>query len=92
MTDEAAVRAALSSIVDPAKGVDIVSAGQVKALSVDGDAVSFILEVDAARGGAMEPLRAAAEQAVSTPPGIARVSAIMTAHAAAGASTARTPS
>ena len=92
MTDEAAVRAALSSIVDPAKGVDIVSAGQVKALSVDGDAVSFILEVDAARGGAMEPLRAAAEQAVSTLPGIARVSAIMTAHAAAGASTARTPS
>ncbi|UOM35273.1 Mrp/NBP35 family ATP-binding protein [Acuticoccus sp. I52.16.1] len=85
MIDEAAVRAALSQIVDPGRGADIITGDQVKALTIKGGAVSFILEVDAARGAAMEPVRAAAERAVAALAGVERVSAIMTAHAVAGA-------
>lgn len=89
MVDEADVRAALSQIVDPASGVDIVSGGQVKALNVNGAQVGFVLEVDPRRGAAMEPLRAAAEAAVRGLAGVSSVSAIMTAHAAQGASASR---
>lgn len=75
---------ALRRIVDPARGVDIVSSGQVRSLKIAEGAVSFVLEVDPARGGAMEPLRAAAEEAVRGLEGVASVSAIMTAHSGAG--------
>ncbi|RAI00206.1 sodium:proton antiporter [Acuticoccus sediminis] len=85
MVDEAAVRAALAQILDPGRGTDIITADQVKALTIRDGQVSFILEVDAARGAAMEPVRAAAERAVAALPGVERVSAIMTAHAVAGA-------
>ncbi len=88
MIDEAAVRAALARIVDPARGVDIVSAEQVKALSVRDGAVSFVLEVDATRGGQMEPLRKAAQAAVEQLAGVTSVKVVMTAHAAAGSAPA----
>ena len=78
------VRAALARVVDPARGTDILSAGQVNALSVNQGAVSFVLEVDPARAGAMEPLRQAAEAAVRDLDGVTGVSVIMTAHAEAG--------
>ncbi len=84
MTDEARVREALSRIVDPAKGVDIVTADLVRSLSVAEGRVSFVIEVDPARGGAMEPLRQAAEAAVKALDGVSEVSAVMTAHSAAG--------
>ena len=84
MADEASILDALRKIIDPAKGKDIVSAGQVKSLKVANGAVSFVLEVDPARGSAMEPLRAAAEQAVRVLDGVASVSAIMTAHSGTG--------
>lgn len=89
MSSEDAVRGALARIVDPAKGVDIVTSGQVKALSVSGGAVSFVLEVDPARGGAMEPLRVAAEAAVKALDGVTSVKAVMTAHAVAGSAPPR---
>ena len=84
MADTDAVRAALSGIIDPGSGIDILSAGLVKGLSVDKGAASFVLEVDPARAPGMEPLRLAAEQAVARLDGIETVSAILTAHAAAG--------
>ena len=49
MLTEDGVRAALSRIVDPARGIDIVSADQVKAITIKGGDISFVLEVDAAR-------------------------------------------
>ena len=49
MADETTVRDALSRIVDPARGTDILSANMVKGLSVKDGAVSFVLEVDPAR-------------------------------------------
>ena len=84
MTDENKVLDTLRKIVDPAKGTDIVSSGQVKSLKVQDGTVSFVLEVDPGRGAAMEPLRAAAEQAVRALDGVASVSAVMTAHSASG--------
>ncbi|MFT7028036.1 MAG: ATP-binding protein involved in chromosome partitioning [Paracoccaceae bacterium] len=85
MITEDAVKAALSGIVDPAKGVDLMTSGQISAVTVKGGAVSFVLEVDPRRGAAMEPLRAAAEKAVAALEGVTGVTAIMTAHADAGA-------
>lgn len=90
MTDEASVRAALAQIVDPAKGVDLISSGQISSIAVKDGAVSFVLEVDPKRGGAMEPLRAAAEKAVAALPGVTAATAILTAHAEAGAAAPRT--
>lgn len=84
MADSDAVRAALARVVDPGSGKDVVSAGLVKGLTVSGGAASFVLEVDPARAAAMEPLRLAAEQAAADVDGITSVSAILTAHSAAG--------
>ncbi len=84
MASEADIRAALMRVVDPARGSDIVSNGQVSSLSVQDGAVSFLLEVDPARAASLEPLRKAAEEAVASLPGVTSVSAIMTAHAEAG--------
>ncbi|NND19433.1 MAG: Mrp/NBP35 family ATP-binding protein [Silicimonas sp.] len=84
MTDKTRVLDALGKIIDPARGNDIVSSGQIKSLTVEDGAVSFVLEVDPARGNAMEPLRTAAEKAVAALDGVTSVKAVMTAHSAAG--------
>ncbi len=62
-------------------GGDIVSQDMVRALSIDGARVRFVLEVaDAAEAGRMEPVRAAAEEAVLQLDGVDTVSVVMTAH------------
>lgn len=61
-------------------GADIVSAGMVKALTVDAGAVRFLLEVSGAQANALEPVRAAAQAAAEAVDGIKNVSAVMTAH------------
>ncbi len=73
------VEAALAGIADPGTGGDIVSAGRVKALTVDGAAVRFVLEVPAELGKAFERVRAEAETRVKAL-GAETVSAVMTAH------------
>ncbi|HSF94073.1 MAG TPA: Mrp/NBP35 family ATP-binding protein [Thermohalobaculum sp.] len=74
------VTAALSKIVDPGQGKDLISAGMAKAITVSGGTVSFVIEVDPAKGPAMEPLRAAAQAAVEKLQGVEKVSAVLTAH------------
>ncbi|MEM6904636.1 MAG: Mrp/NBP35 family ATP-binding protein [Pseudomonadota bacterium] len=74
------VLSALAKIVDPGQGRDIVSADMVKAPTVSGGNVSFLIEVDPKQGQAMEPLRAAAQAAVEALPGVEKVTAILTAH------------
>ena len=83
MASEADVRAALSRIVDPSSGQDILSSGLVQSLAVGETGVSFVLQVDPAKGSAMEPLRAAAENAVKAL-GVETVRAVLTAHSATG--------
>jgi ATP-binding protein involved in chromosome partitioning len=76
-----AVLAALKSVPLPGGG-DPVSADMVRALTVEGGVVRFVLEVDPARAREMEAVRAEAEARIRALPGAASVSAVMTAHSA----------
>ena len=71
----------LRQIADPFSGQDIVTAGLVKALTVEGGAVRFVVEIEADRAEKMEPVRAEAQRAVEELAGVDSVSALMTAHA-----------
>lgn len=74
------ILAALARVRLPS-GRDLVAEDLVRALVVEGGAVRFVLEApspEAARG--MESVRAAAESAVRALPGVAQVSAVLTAH------------
>jgi ATP-binding protein involved in chromosome partitioning len=73
---------ALSSIVDPDRGRDIVSLGMVSGIAIRDGNVAFSIEVEPERGRRLEPLRKAAEQAVDAVPGVLSVSAVLTAQAA----------
>jgi len=79
MATRDAVLEALKKIKTPS-GADIVSAGMVKALTVDDGAVRFVLEVPGAQANALEPARAAAQAAAAAVDGVKTVSAVMTAH------------
>jgi len=61
-------------------GRSVVDADLVRALTVEAGAVRFVLEVDPAQGRALEPVRAAAQAEVAALPGVASVSALLTAH------------
>lgn len=74
------VLAALRSVPVPGRNTDVVGADMVRALTVEGGRVSFLLEVDPAEGLRLEPVRAAAEAAVRALGGVERVSALLTAH------------
>jgi ATP-binding protein involved in chromosome partitioning len=76
---------ALSKVVDPGQGKDLIAAGMAKAVTVSGGTVSFVIEVDPAKGATMEPVRAAAQAAVERLPGVEKVSAVLTAHSDAPA-------
>ena len=77
-----AVNAALKTIDDPMSGSDIVSAGLVKALTVDGGTVRFVMEVNPERAENYKVVRDVAEAAVKAIDGVEQVSIVMTAHAA----------
>ena len=66
-------------------GGDLVSRDMIRALSVDGGRVRFVIEApDPARAQRMEPMRAAAEAAVAALPGVVRKPAwYLTAHSPA---------
>ncbi len=78
--DRKTVIEVLSGIVDPAVGKDIWNLGLVRALSVEGGAVRFVLEVEPDRAKDLEQVRQAAEKPVGDLPGVDSVSAVMTAH------------
>ncbi len=79
---------ALKGVTDPDRRTDIVSLGMVAGLVVKDGNVGFSLEVDPARGEALEPLRQAAEAAVFALDGVSSVTAVLTAHSAGGESAA----
>lgn len=86
--DEAGVLAALATVIEPDSGRDVVSLKMVSGLVVKDGNVGFSLEVDPARGEALEPLRQAAEAAVFALDGVSSVTAVLTAHSAGGGSAA----
>ncbi|MDE1148460.1 MAG: iron-sulfur cluster carrier protein ApbC [Azospirillaceae bacterium] len=77
---ESQVIEALRRVADPDRGSDIVSLKMVSGVAVKEGHVHFTLEVDPARGAALEPLRQAAEKAVDALPGVLSVTAVLTAH------------
>jgi len=82
--DEETILNALRGVDDPQSGLDIVDAAMVKGLQIAKDgSVLFMVEVDAARGAAMEPLRQAAEDVVRGVKGVSKVTAILTAEKSA---------
>ena len=78
-----AVVATLSRISLP-DGGDLVSRDLVRALSVEGGTVRFVIEApDADAARRLAPVREAAEAALRALPGVAGVSVVLTAHAPA---------
>lgn len=78
---------ALDKIALPGGG-SLGQSDMLRALSVEGGAVRFVIEAPSAEAArAMEPLRAAAEAAARALPGVESVSVVLTAHgpAASGA-------
>ncbi|ETX16233.1 sodium:proton antiporter [Roseivivax halodurans JCM 10272] len=75
-----AVLAALKEITDPVSGSDVVSAGIIRALTVEGGSVRFVLEIDPAKAEAYKPVRDECEAAVKGLDGAETVSVVMTAH------------
>ncbi len=76
------IMSVLSTIALP-DGGDLASRDMVRAVTIDGGAVSFVIEAptpDIAAG--MEPQRKAAEAAVAALDGVEKVTAILTAHGA----------
>ena len=81
---ENSVRKALTQVLDPRLGQDLVSSGQIASITVQtgrsGTQVTLILEVDPSRGPELEDLRQAAERTIRQIPGVGEVAAILTAH------------
>ena len=62
-------------------GGDLVSRDMIRALSVSGEDVSFVIEAPSPEiARQMEPLRSGAEQAVAAMDGVASAKAVLTAH------------
>ena len=77
------ILSALENVEDPDRGQSIVALGMVAGIQIKDGHVAFGIEVDAARGKALEPMRAAAEKAVHALPGVLTVTAVLTAERAA---------
>lgn len=82
---------ALSAVRDPETGKDIVGADYVRAPAVEDGVARFVLEVPAERAARLGPLLDAAREAAGRLEGVRKVSAVMTAHAPAGAKGAAGP-
>lgn len=77
-----AVLETLKKIADPLSGGDIVSAGLVRALTIDQGGVRFVFEIDPAAARAYQPVHAEAEARLKALDGVETVSVVMTAHSA----------
>ncbi|HMM13818.1 MAG TPA: Mrp/NBP35 family ATP-binding protein [Parvibaculum sp.] len=71
---------ALSGVIDPASGRNVVAAGLLRGLIVRDGHIGFSLEVSPERGPSMEPVRRECEEAVRKLPGVLSVTAVVTAH------------
>jgi ATP-binding protein involved in chromosome partitioning len=74
---EAVLLQALSSVIDPHTGKDFVSTRQVKNLQIDGDAVSFTLELGYPARSQESSLRSALAAAGRSVPGVGSVALVI---------------
>ncbi len=80
---ESAIRKVLETVMDPATGRSVAALGMVSGIATRSGHVAVTLDVDPARGTALEPLRQACEQAIRAMPGVLSATAVMTAERAA---------
>ena len=74
------VLSVLNEITDPVSGTSITEAGIVKALTVDGGNVRFVLEISPSRADAYAAVKETAETRIKALEGAEAVSIVMTAH------------
>ncbi|MBX9907687.1 MAG: Mrp/NBP35 family ATP-binding protein [Beijerinckiaceae bacterium] len=79
---EADILRALELVKLPASGQSLAASGRVANILVDGGKVIFAIGIDATEAAAMEPVRKAAESAVSGLPGVTQVLVGLTADKA----------
>jgi len=70
----------LQTIIDPVSGKNLMDANIIRALTIDGDTVKFVIEVAPDVAPQMEPVRVETVAALQKA-GVKDVSAILTAHA-----------
>ena len=87
--DKEAVLERLGSIRGPDDDRDIVRRGMVSDIVIANGRVMFSITVPAERAEAFEPMRRAAETAVSTLPGVSGAMVVLTAEKKGGASAPR---
>ena len=75
------IRAALSQIKDPDLGRDIVTLGFVKDLQIDGENVSFAIELTTPACPVRDQMKEDAHRAVLSLPGVTNVEVEMTSKA-----------
>ncbi len=88
---EQQVMESLKAVIEPGSGADIVSREMVSGLVIKDGNVGFVIEVDPREGAKMEPLREHAEKIVHALPGVVSVTAVLTAHSAAGQNASSAP-
>ena len=71
---------ALTKIIDPELGQNVVDLGMVKGLVIKDGNVGFTIEVGSNQGSEKEPIRKACEKAVNEIPGVLSVTAVLTAE------------
>ena len=86
---KAAIEAALRRVKGPDRDGNIVDLGLLSEIAIAEGQVFFSITVPAARAGALEPLRQAAEQVVRALPGVTGTGIVLTAHSDAGQATVR---
>lgn len=86
---ESAIRKVLETVIDPASGAGVPASGLLSGIATRGGHVAITLNVDPARGAALEPLRQACEQAVRAMPGVLSATAVLTAERPAPPAPAR---
>ncbi len=84
MVEKAKVLEALAKVKGPDLEGDLISLGLVSDVVISGDNVMFAIAVDASRARELEPLRQAAEKAVSKVDGVQKVMAALTAEVKPG--------
>ena len=75
----------LARVIDPLTGRDVVSAGLISGVTVQGGRAGFLITIDPTEQEARGMLQPACEQEVSKIPGITHVTAVLTGKAQPGA-------
>ena len=89
---EAAALHALKAILDPVSGQDMVSAGLLGDMNEKDGYVRAVIIIDPAKADIYEPVRKAAQEALSELAGVSRAIVVMSAHKAAPKVSAPPPS